>query len=76
MNEGSMFVSVMYGLIGAMGALSIVVFGWGFVVYISRLGTVRREGGIHIMQWSVRLMVTVLVLIGILNFTQSWFGLS
>lgn len=76
MSEGALFVTVMYGLIGFTGAASIVVFVWGFVTYIARIGTVRREDGIDIMEWSVGLAITAIVLIGLLRLIQHWFGLA
>ena len=75
MTEGSMFVTALYGLIGASSALSLFVFIWGFVTYISRLGTERRKDGIDIMGCGVRLMVTAIVVIGFLRFVQHWFPL-
>ena len=60
-----------FALIGISGALSFVVFVWGFVVYISRLGTERRVEGIRIMEWGVGLIITAIILIGVLRFLQS-----
>ena len=70
----SILVSVLYGLIGATGALSLVVMVWGFLVYIFRLGTARREEGIRIMQWGVRLVITSVILIGVMRLVTHWFG--
>ena len=75
MNESSILVSILYGLVGATGALSLVVLLWGFVVYIMRLGQVRRDEGIHIMQWGVGLIITAIILIGVLRLVQHWFSL-
>jgi|GEM_PF-1641237 len=61
-------VYLMYGLIGFFGALAVLVFVWGFVMYLVRLGTVQRDDGIKIMEWGVGLVLTVLVLVGIFRF--------
>ena len=75
MTIGYTFMTVLYGLIGISGALSIIVMVWGFLVYIFRLGTVRREEGIHIMQWGVRLVITSVILIGVMRLVGRWFGI-
>ena len=75
MTVGYTFMTVLYGLIGISGALSIIVMVWGFLVYIFRLGTVRREEGIHIMQWGVRLVITSVILIGVMRLVGRWFGI-
>lgn len=64
-------VFLLYGLIGLFGAASVIVFLWGFILYLVRIGTERREEGIHIMEWAVGLIITVIVLIGILRYVQS-----
>lgn len=61
---------ILHGLIGFFGAASVGVFGWGFSVYITRLGTERREEGIEIMEWGVSILVVVLLLIGVLRYVQ------
>lgn len=73
MEMTELFITVLYGLIGVTGALSVVVFVWGLSVYIARLGTERRTEGIDTMEWSVGLAVTVIVLIGFLRFVQNFF---
>ena len=64
-------VFLLYGLIGLFGAASVVVFLWGFILYLVRIGTERREDGIHIMEWSISLIITVIILIGLLRYIQS-----
>lgn len=64
----SNFIILLYAMIGISGALSVVVFVWGFVTYISRLGTDRRVAGIRIMEWGVGLVMTSIFLIGVLSF--------
>lgn len=74
MNENSLIITILYGLVGVLGSLSVVVMVWGFVTYIARLGLVRRDEGIDIMEWGVRLIVTAIVLVGILHLAQRWIG--
>lgn len=66
-------ILLIYALIGVSGALSIVVFVWGFIVYIIRLGTERRVEGIRIMEWGVSLIFTAIILIGVMRFLEHWF---
>ncbi len=73
MEATPLFITVLYGLIGATGALSVVVFVWGISLYIARLGTERRADGIDMMEWSVGLGVTVIILIGLLRLVESHF---
>jgi hypothetical protein len=73
MSEGEIFSIILYGAIGIAGALSFLFFVWGFITYISRLGTERRNEGIHVMEWGVALVITVIVLIAIQNLLQNWF---
>lgn len=76
MTEGEMLVTIVYGMIGATGALSIAVFIWGFTEYISKIGlpSVQRDRGIGIMEWGVRLVITAIFLIVALKFLQDWIG--
>lgn len=66
---------MLYGLIGAFAAVSVIVFVWGFTTYITRLGTERnketREEGLHLMEWAVTIMVVVVILCGILRYVLS-----
>lgn len=70
-------ILIIYGLIGITGALSMLVFAWGFIEYITRIGlpSERRNKGVHIMEWAVGLVITSIVLIGILNLVQRWWGI-
>lgn len=76
MSEGEMLITIVYGMIGATGALSIAVFSWGFVEYITKIGLPadQRKPGIAIMEWGVRLVVTAVFLIVALKFIQGWVG--
>ncbi len=65
-------IVILYGLVGAFGALAILVGLWGFNVYITRLGTERRvesrDDGLELMQWAVVMMVVVVLLAGLLQY--------
>ena len=74
MTESSAIILILYALIGICGALSVVVLVWGFIVYISRLGTERRDKGLDVMEWSVGLLITAIVLIGIMRLILWWIG--
>ncbi len=75
MTESSAIILIFYGLIGVAGALSVVIMVWGFVTYVMRLGQVRREEGIKIMEWGVGFIITAIVLIGILHLLKRWLGI-
>ncbi len=68
----SLHIIIVYGLVGAFGAIAIMVGLWGFNVYITRLGTERRvesrDEGLEIMQWAVVIMVVVVLLAGLLRY--------
>lgn len=68
-------IIILHGLIGAFGAIAVIVMAWGFVVYITRLGTERRlesrDEGLEIMQWAVVIMVVVVLLAGLLRYLTS-----
>lgn len=76
MSESEMIITIVYGLIGATGALSIIVFIWGFIEYITKIGLPadQRNSGIAIMEWGVRLVITAVFLIVALKFLQDWIG--
>lgn len=63
-------IILIYAMIGITGALALIVFTWGFVVYISRLGTDRRIQGIRIMEWGVGFVITSIFLIGFLRLLE------
>ena len=60
----------LYGVIGFFGAVSILAFVGGFVLYIIRLGTDRRREGLIIMEWGVTMLFVVVILIFILNWVK------
>jgi hypothetical protein len=76
MSESEAVITIVYGLIGATGALAIVVFAWGFAEYITKIGLPgkMRDPGIGIMEWGVRLILTAVFLILVLKFLERWFG--
>lgn len=65
-------IAITYGLIGFLGALSAIVFVWGFGIYIIRIGLEHRKDGIAIMRWGVALAITVVVVIGALRIMESF----
>jgi hypothetical protein len=73
MSMSEMFSMVLYGMIGVVGALSIIQFMRGFLMYITRLGTDRRDEGLKIMEWGVALVMTLIILIAILNLLKRWY---
>lgn len=50
----------MYSAVGFFGALAIVVFVTGFIMYITRLGTERREDGIKVMANGMSILMVVI----------------
>ena len=68
----SLHLVILYGLVGAFGAVAVMVGLWGFNVYITRLGTERRvesrDEGLEIMEWAVVMMVVVVLLAGLLRY--------
>jgi hypothetical protein len=73
MSMSEMFSMILYGMIGVVGALSIIQFVRGFLTYITRLGTDRRDDGLKIMEWGVALVMTLIILIAILNLLKRWY---
>lgn len=76
MTEGEAFVTILYALVGASGALSIVLFGWGLALYFSKFGlpAAMRDPGIAVMEWGVRLAITAVFLIVVLKLVEKWVG--
>ncbi len=56
----------LYGLIGFFGAVAVLIFGSGLVLYLVRIGTDHRVEGIDIMIWGVTILFVVIILIGLL----------
>lgn len=65
-------IVLVHALIGAVGAIALLVFAWGLGTYWARLGTERREHGIHNMQFGIGLLFTSIILIWILRFLESF----
>lgn len=76
MTNTETLITIVYALIGATGALSIVVFVGGFADYITKIGlpSVQRDRGVAIMEWGVRLVITAVFLILVLKLLQNWFA--
>ena len=74
MTESATIITILYALIGATGALSVVVFVWGFVEYATKIGlpSKQRDYGISIMEWGVRFIITAVFLIVVLKFLERW----
>lgn len=66
--EMSDFTIIFYGVVGIFGAVSVVVFIVGLVTYFTRLGTERREEGIHTMEKGFSIMAVVIFAIVILRY--------
>ena len=49
----------LYAAIGFFGAVALGVFFTGFIMYITRLGTERREDGIKIMEKGMTILMVV-----------------
>lgn len=65
--------TVVFGLraaIGFFGAIAVIVFLAGFIMYVTRLGTERREDGILIMEKGVSVLLVVLVASGVLRWLE------
>jgi ABC-type sulfate transport system permease component len=74
MVDGALIITIVYALIGATGALSVVVFVAGFSQYITKIGlpSAMRDPGVSGMEWSIRLILTAIVLIVVLRYLESW----
>lgn len=66
--------TVVFGLraaIGFFGAIAVIVFLAGFIIYLTRLGTERREEGIVIMEKAVSVLIVVIVATGVLRWFEN-----
>jgi len=63
-------------VVGLMLAMSIVLMGGGFVVWLVRLGTypTYRTEGIVLMQWSVAILFVIILLMAAVRLVQSYPG--
>ena len=68
--ERDMFTFALRGAIGFFGLIAIVVFATGFAIYITRLGTERREDGIKIMEKGLSILIAVIVATGVLYWVE------
>lgn len=70
--EGSnMFVFGLRAGVGFFGLIAFIVFLTGFIVYVTRLGTERREEGIKIMEKGVAIAIVVVIAVGVLRWLES-----
>lgn len=60
----------LYAAVGFFGALAIIVFVTGFIIYVTRLGTERREEGIKIMQKGVSVVMVVVLATAVLYWLE------
>lgn len=76
MTGSETLITILYALVGATGALSIVIFIWGFIEYLTKIGLPdkMRDPGINIMEWGVRFILTSVFLIAALKLFERWFG--
>lgn len=66
--------TIVFGLraaVGFFGAIALIVFLTGFIIYVTRLGTERREDGIKIMGKGVSVLIVVIVACGVLRWLES-----
>lgn len=66
--ELSTLTIILYGVVGVFGAVSVIVFAVGLATYFTRLGTERREEGIHTMEKGFSIMAVVIFTIVILRY--------
>lgn len=60
----------LYSAVGFFGAVAVIVFVTGFIIYITRLGTERREDGIKIMQKGMSVMMVVVLASAVLYWLE------
>lgn len=60
----------LYAGVGFFGAVAIIVFGTGFITYITRLGTERREEGIKIMAKGLSVLMVVVLAAAVLYWLE------
>lgn len=57
-------------IVGLMIVAAFLLFFGGFIGYITRLGLVGREQGLHYMNWGVTVLFVLIILIGIVQYFQ------
>lgn len=70
MSTLEMLIAMIYAFIGVVGAFSLLVFSYGFGIYVARLGTERRIEGIRTMQKGVSIMIATVLLVGLVRFLE------
>ncbi len=59
-----------YGAIGFFGALALLYFFGGFIVYITRLGQEYRQEGLYHMLHGIRILMYILVAVLVLKLLE------
>ncbi len=57
-------------IVGLMLVAAFLMFFGGLAGYLSRLGLVGREQGLHYMNWGVTILFVLIILVGIVQFLQ------
>lgn len=57
-------------IVGLMLVAAFLMFFGGLAGYLTRLGLVGREQGLHYMNWGVTILFVLIILIGIVQFFQ------
>jgi hypothetical protein len=74
MEGGDFSVSAAAGLLnivaGLMLVASFLLFFGGGVAYLSRLGLVGRDEGLHYMMWGVRVLFVLVIVLGVVQYIQ------
>ena len=60
-------------LIGILITLAIVVFFWGLVLYLVKMGTEDAHKGIHLMIWGIAAIFVMVSIWGIIQLLQTTF---
>lgn len=60
----------LYAAVGFFGAVAIVIFLTGFTMYVTRLGTERREHGIKIMEKGMTVLMVVVLATAVLYWLE------
>ena len=70
----SQFFGILNATAGVMLLAGVLIFIGGFIIYLSKLGTVSRSEGIYIMQWGVITLFVLAVMLSIIELIQSYFA--
>ena len=67
------FITFFNGVIGLFITLAIVVFFWGLIKYLAKMGTEDSHEGLRIMFWGVIAIFVMVSIWGIVRLLQSTF---